>query len=339
MTDFIRQPLKKLSAYWFSPMPAERLAAVRCCVGFFALWYFGRRIGLYSEVARGQATHFDPVGLAGFLNAPMAPIIIDLLFALMLLLIVFFIVGWRYRITAPLLALLSLFLISYRNSWSMIYHTDNAMWLQLFILSMAPAADRLSWDSFLLRRRTQLESNDMPATNNLHGDRLFSSNGEVAEQYGWPLRLMALATGITYFLAGIAKVASESGWGWALGEPMRMQVAVDGLRKELFGSQAPDLAFFLYEHIWLFTLAGIGTLILELGAPIFLINRSIGRLWAVVTYGMHVGIWLVMGITFEYCLSGVIFAFLFDLENPVYAIRRWFAQQSQSETDPAPAVT
>jgi glucan phosphoethanolaminetransferase (alkaline phosphatase superfamily) len=127
MTHFVRHPLKTLLAYWFSPMPAERLAAVRCCVGLFALWYFGRRIGLYSEVARGQSRHFDPKGLAGFLDAPIPPLLIDVLFALMLLLIVFFIVGWRYRIIAPLLALLSLFLISYRNSWSMVYHTDNAM--------------------------------------------------------------------------------------------------------------------------------------------------------------------------------------------------------------------
>ncbi len=322
MINLMFRPLKTLSAYWFSPMPAERLAAVRCCVGLFALWYFARRIGLYSEVARGQATHFDPVGLAGFLTAPIPPFIVDLMFAVMLLLIVCFIVGWKYRITAPLLALLSLFLISYRNSWSMIYHTDNAMWLQLFILSMAPAADRISWDSWRRVRRHQLVSNDQPSHNATQVNTQLSSVGNGGERYGWPLRLMALATGITYFLAGIAKVASESGWGWALGEPMRMQVAVDGLRKELFGSQAPELAFFLYEHVWLFTLAGIGTLILELGAPIFVINRRIGRLWAVATYGMHVGIWVVMGITFEYCLSGVIFAFLFDLEKPVYAIRR-----------------
>jgi hypothetical protein len=179
----------------------------------------------------------------------------------------------------------------------------------------------------------------MSSTKDFHVNRLSSSHEKFAERYGWPLRLMALATGITYFLAGIAKIASESGWGWALGEPMRMQVAVDGLRKELFGSQAPDLAFFLYEHVWLFTLAGISTLILELGAPLFVLNRHVGRLWAVATYGMHVGIWLVMGITFEYCLSGVIFAFLFDLEKPVYAIQRWLAQQSQSETEPAPAAS
>jgi hypothetical protein len=199
-------------------MPAERLAAVRCCVGLFALWYFARRIGLYWEVARGQVTHFDPVGLTGFLTAPIPPLIVDLLFAVMLLLIVFFIVGWKYHITAPLLALLSLFLISYRNSWSMIYHTDNAMWLQLFILSMASAADRVSWDSWRRARRHQLVSNDLSSYNATTVKTQFSSVGNSSARYGWPLRLMALATGITYFLSGIAKVASESGWGWALGE-------------------------------------------------------------------------------------------------------------------------
>jgi hypothetical protein len=61
-----------------------------------------------------------------------------------------------------------------------------------------------------------------------------------------------------------------------------------------------------------------------------MINRSIGRLWAVATFGMHVGIWIVMGITFEYCLSGVIFAFLFDFEKSVDAIRHWLRGSRQA---------
>lgn len=306
MERYIRTWLKALTDYWFTSMPAQRLAGLRICVGIFALWYFGRRIELYADVARSSPEYFDPVGLAALLSEPLSPVYIDYMFMLMLLLVVAFVAGWKHRILAPLLSLLSLFLISYRNSWSMIYHTDNAMWLQLFILSMVPAADCWSCDAWSQRRKQARDVEWKPVL--------------ISERYGWPIRLMAIATGLTYFLSGVAKVVGESGWSWALGEPLRLQLAVDGLRKELYGSHAPELAYFLFEHVWLFTLLGLGTLVLELGAPFFLIHRSVGRWWALATYGMHVGIWAAMGITFEYCLTGVVFLFAFDLEKLVGSI-------------------
>jgi hypothetical protein len=41
-------------------------------------------------------------------------------------------------------AVLLLCLLCYRNSWSMIYHTDNVLVLHVLVLSLAPVADALA---------------------------------------------------------------------------------------------------------------------------------------------------------------------------------------------------
>jgi hypothetical protein len=65
----------------------------------------------------------------------------------------------------------------------------------------------------------------------------------------------------------------------------------------------------------LFTLFAIGSLVLELCAPLGLLHRKLGRVWAVSTFGMHWGIRAIMGIRFRYQMSGVSFASWFEVER------------------------
>jgi hypothetical protein len=66
----------------------------------------------------------------------------------------------------------------------------------------------------------------------------------------------------------------------------------------------------------------VGSLVLELAAPLALVNRNVGRLWAVSMYGLHWGIRIIMGIKFRYQLSGVSFAAWFDIEQVFRLLRR-----------------
>jgi hypothetical protein len=127
--------------------------------------------------------------------------------------------------------------------------------------------------------------------------------------------LVCTASAIGYFLAGVAKVAGPSGWGWARGETMRRHIAVDAVRKHLFGLPVAPAAHVLYRRRLLFTAMGVGSLALELGAPLGLLDRRAGRCWAAATYGLHWGIQVIMGIPFPYQLSGVSFASLFPVER------------------------
>ena len=57
----------------------------------------------------------------------------------------------------------------------------------------------------------------------------------------------------------------------------------------------------------------MGTPILELGAPLALLGHRLRYAWALGTFGMHWGIWAIMGITFWYHLTGLAFLpFLVD---------------------------
>lgn len=70
-----------------------------------------------------------------------------------------------------------------------------------------------------------------------------------------------------------------------------------------------------YRHQGLFTFFAAGSLVLELGAPLALLDRRLGRPWARATFGMHWDIRMIMGVRFRYHLSGVSLAGWFDLER------------------------
>jgi hypothetical protein len=156
--------------------------------------------------------------------------------------------------------------------------------------------------------------------------------------------LLCAVTAATYFLSGVAKVTGESGWGWALGNGPRSQIAFDGLRKELIDQGATPLVFALFNNVWLATTIGVGTLVIELGAPLALLDRRLRWAWASATFCMHWGILAIMGITFWYHLIGV--AFLpFVLEERLVAWGRagaerlWHAMRTPAPDVPSGPVT
>ena len=308
----IERPLQVLDRFWFAEAPATRLALLRLLIGGYALLYVGFRFEDFLEVAGASASLFEPVGAARFLGAPIPVEAFRALLALTLIANVAFLVGWRHRYTGPLFAALLLWVMSYRHSWSMVYHSHNLLVLHVLILGLVPAADALSLDSLrrwpLAARRSAL----------LSTWRARDPAG--AGEYGYPIRLICAITVATYLLAAVAKVAGPLGWSWADGEALRSQVGFDALRKDLLGSGAPPMAAFLFGHLWLFTAIGVGSLAIEMAAPVALFGRRLGWLWAIGAFLMHWGIAFIMGISFLYHLSGVAFASFFDLDR----LAAWF---------------
>ena len=292
--------LRALDRFWFAGAPAARPALLRLLVGGYLLVYLGRRYGMLLRVARSDPALFRPVGVVAALERPLPVGVFRGLLGATLLANVAFLLGWRHRQTGPLFAGLLLWVMSYRNSWSMIYHNDNVLVLHAIILGLTPAADALSLDAARGRDPAPSLGGGEPA-----GDW----------RHGWPVRLMTTVTLLTYFLAGVAKLAGPLGRGWAGGEALRGQVAVDGLRKALLGEGATPLAYALYDKVWLFRLMAAGSLVLELVAPLALADRRLAPCWALGAWLLHWGIYAVMGITFRYQLSSLIYASFFDLER------------------------
>ena len=277
-------------------MPATRLAMLRLATGGFALWYLLTRWDMMIRLAGNEVGLFAPVGLAQLLPGPLPQEGFVALLALTVLFNVLYLLGWRFRYTGPAFALLLLATLSYRNSWSMIYHNRNALVLQVLIIGLVAAGDALSVDAWQRARRGQLAP-------------------KPAERYGWPIRLLCLGTMLTYLVSGVAKVMGDLAWQWVAGEAMRSQIAVDALRKVLLGETASPLFEWLYPFTWLFMGMGILTMILELGAPLFLVDRRLSVAWALLTWMMHWGIFFLMGIRFRYQMTGIIFLPFFQVER------------------------
>ena len=296
------------------PTPPRRpwqRALLRVLVGSFALWYLWTRFDMLVEMAAADVALYDPVGVARLLPVPMPPVLYGVLAALCLALGVAFTLGWRFRVVGPAFALLFFFVMCYRNSWSMVYHGRNVVVLSALVLGFVPAADALSLDA-LKRVPHRVQTFFARAGRDRAGD----------PAYGWPVRLLCAVTVAAYFLAGVAKLAGDLGWAWAGGEALRDQIVVDALRKEVLGGGTlPALTHVLYDHVWLFTAMGVLTLALELGAPLALAHRKAGWVWAALTFGMHWGIFLLMGIRFRYQLVGFIFAPFLPVEVPVRWVR------------------
>jgi hypothetical protein len=289
----VSRALRAADAYWFERAPATRPAILRILIGLYILSYLLPRYRMYLKIARSDPELFKPVGVVSHLERPIPVAVFRRLLIATLVANVLFILGFRHRQNGPLFAGLLLWVMSYRNSWSMIYHSNNVLLLHAIVLGTSRSADALSLDSLI----------DATETKEPHW------------RYGWPVALMSTVTALTYCLAGVAKVKGPLGWRWGRGESLRAQIAVDGLRKEVDGGEANPLAYALHNNLFLFTILGVGSLILELAAPLSLVSKRLSRLWALGALQLHWGIFLLMKIRFRYQMAGLIFASFFDLDR------------------------
>lgn len=281
---------------WYAPAPAARLAVLRAMVGAFALVYLSSRFGSFTGMRSFHPSEFAPVGLAQILDAPLPGALVLLSVALAIALSALFMMGFGYRVVGPAFALILLWITSYRSSWGMLFHTDNLLCLHALVLGVAPAADALSLDARRARER---------------GQRL---GQEPDGRYGWPIRVLCLITVCTYVVAGVAKL-KLAGLAWGNGDMLRTQIAYDNLRKIELGSGSSALGVWLLRYGWVFAPLSVLSLLIELGAPLALLNRRVALLWAGAAWSFHLGVAVLMHIAFPYPLSLVAFLPLFAVER------------------------
>jgi hypothetical protein len=286
--------LSSLNRRVFSPeVPAERLAALRILVHGYGLVYLLVRAGALTHFSEITRAGFLPVGVWWLLGAPLPPWLVYGLFASACLSGAAATLGYRYRHSAPCSALLLLLVVSYRNCWGMIFHTDNLLVLHALLLSVVPAADAHSVSACCrnLRRTRQLRG-----------------------EYAWPVFGLSLITVLSYWVAGYTKL-KVSGFSWGEGEVLRTQIAFDALRKIETGSQPAPFAAWLVQHPLLCQPLSLLTLALELLSPLALLGGNLARLWCAAAWGFHASVILFMLIVFPYPLSGLAFASFFALER------------------------
>ena len=306
---------RALDRWWRAPAPAERLAAVRIVVGVFATAYLASRLPYWMSYARFDAHLFAPVGVVKILAAPLPALAVQLVTLATVLLAVPFTLGWRFRVTGPAFAVLLLWTLSYRNSWGMIFHTENLLVLHVLVLGVTGAADAWSLDA---ARGRDGAAPGRPAR----------PDG----RYGWPLRLLCAVVVVSYLIAGVAKL-ENAGLGWVWGDELRNHIAADNLRKVLLGDWSSPLAPLLLDQTWVFRLVALLSLIMEVGAPVALLGGRVAAGWAILAYAFHLGVVVLMMIFFPYQVLGVAYLPFFPAERPVgavgrFLVRRWNGQRS-----------
>jgi hypothetical protein len=301
---------ERLLQFLCPALPATRLALLRLFVGTFALGYLLIRVPNLISLTEFPPSRFEPVGVAALLSGPVPAWALESSLGLAIALGVAFVLGFRFALSGPGFACSLLCLTTYRNSWGMIFHTDNLLTLHVLLLGVSPAAAALSCDA----RRAAAQARPAP---------------EPADGYfGWAVRAMSLVTIAAYVVAGAAKL-KLSGLSWLEGELLRAQVAYDNLRKLELGTQVSPLGPWLVQRPALFPALAAATLLVELGAPFALWNRRATLLWVATAWAFHVGVLGLMSISFVYQLSGVAYLSFFPIE---VLLERWAARRGAART-------
>jgi hypothetical protein len=289
-----------LDRLWFVAIPGLRLAVLRVLISAFALvWLIGFAPILLSGLWFPRE-RFEPVGVVTLLDAPLAPALGLAIWLLTVIAGVATLLGWRFRAIAPMFAIGLLWVTSYRNSWGMIFHSENLLVMHTLVLALVPASDAWSLDA-------------------ARDPKLRARGRERHGRYGWGPRLMVTITALTYVLAGVAKLRN-AGFAWLAGEVLLSHVAWDNLRKVELGDLHSPIGAALSAYPAVFVPLAWLSVALELGAPIALFGSRLARLWAACMWAFHVGVLLIMAIAFMYPLTGVAFAPMFAVEQPVAAL-------------------
>ncbi|HEX6767597.1 MAG TPA: HTTM domain-containing protein [Polyangiaceae bacterium] len=183
-------------------------------------------------------------------------------------------VGLWTRATAPVAALLAVYVLGLPNFFAKVNHGGTARVLCVLALAFSPCGDALSLD----RLWKWLRGHAPPPP---------------SSAYTIPVRVVWVLIATTYFFPGFWKL-------WNAGD---LWITGEALRRHLYSKWAdlPDFEplFRVDQHAWLLALLGTATLAFEIGFPFALLNRATRTLAALAAAGFHVGIRYVMGITFS----------------------------------------
>lgn len=282
--------------------PPTRLAAYRVLFTAFVAIYLLVRLPHFLALGDRAEADFSPVGVLVALESPPAGWFVDLAVLLTILAAVAACIGWRHRITGPLMAIGMLLLATLHSSWGQLLHFEHLIVLHALVIGFAPAADAWSYDA---RRK----------------DPRTTSALEASTRYGWPLAMLVLITVITYVIAGIAKLR-YGGLDWLASDTLRNHIAYTATRAELLGGDAAPLAGTAIRTSWVLAPFAVATVVLELGAPVAMLGGRLRNIWVGAVWGMHVGIALTMWIGFPLVLWGIAYAPMFSIEDAGEALAR-----------------
>jgi hypothetical protein len=142
-----------------------------------------------------------------------------------------------------------------------------------------------------------------------------------APRFGWAIKLVSMVTVATYVLAGAAKLR-QSGLHWISGDILTNQIAYDNLRKAVLGDRYSPFGAAAVRHPWVMKPLAALSIVIEIGAPIALFGRRIGRLWSLLAFGFHLGVAALMAILFPYPVFGIAYLSFLEPEQIIERVAK-----------------
>jgi Vitamin K-dependent gamma-carboxylase len=183
-------------------------------------------------------------------------------------------VGLFTRLSLFLFAAGTWIFVAHLFSYGDRHHTEALFTIFLMVLALAPSGERLSVDAALRRRRTEVGG---------------TKSSELAL---WPLKLILVLLGLTYFSAGMAKML-HSGLRWMNGYTLQGHTLADAL------SRGYPFGIWLAQQHTLAILLSVFTIAFEL---FFWVVLVVPRRWAplllLAALLFQVGLYLTGGYDF-----------------------------------------
>lgn len=312
---------QRVDAWLGAPAPAMRLAVLRLVAMGFATGYLVLRLPAFLRLSDLSPDRFEPVGVMAWVREPLPGALWTTLVVVTIATGILATAGARFWATGPAFALLLLVTTTYRSSWGQLLWFEALMVLHVIIVGMAPSAAVLALDA---RRRRSPSPADDPT-------------------FGFPVRLAALVTVLTYVLAGVAKLRI-GGADWVAGDTLRNHVAYSAARLDVLGEAPSPLARPFVAARWVGSPLAVAAVAIELSAPLALLGGRLRTAWVAGAWAMHAAIAGLMFVVFPYPLLLAAFAPLYPLERlvPRRGRRVSFTPSpprggGQARTGPAPA--
>jgi hypothetical protein len=259
-------------AYLFEPTPPQNLACVRIALFAGLTW-----AALHTEAVWWAA---QPEGMRRMLpgwrwlrdilpiNATIASYAQYALIGASVLAML----GLNTRFTAPLAAVIGVYLLGIPSFFGKVVHVDHALMLMVLVIAASPCADAFSLDRWLDRRGTPPPG--------------------PAAAYTLPMRLCWLLLGTIYLFPGLWKV-----WGngdlWLNGQRLLFELNDEWSHRKGF---VPPLRIDHYP--WLLALLGTSTLLFEVGFIFAVLRPRTRVIAALAACAFHTGVRLFLGIQF-----------------------------------------
>lgn len=280
----LRRWLGSIDAFVFAAEDARRLAAMR--IGLFGL--LAVRLAAseeYASVAGQPSALFDPVSLFHLLPSMPSPgltAVVQVLGAATALLAA---AGLWPRLSFTAAFASAVFLGLMVNATGKIVHNDVVLTLCLLPLVASPRAACRAW-----------------AVPSKPGS---SEEPMVGRAFGWPIRTAMVVVALAYLFVGLQKLRF-SGPEW---------FTSDNLRNVLWASSDAqanpnDLALFVANRDWLAHTLATATIAVEVGFIACLPVPALRWLLVPAAVGLHLGIWLAMGLDYVAQALTVIIVFV-----------------------------